>query len=54
MDKNQILKQLPIWMKNHPCSEDTWWHVTNAIGDIVGWPDWYSEFIKVLEVERMK
>jgi hypothetical protein len=40
-----ISETLPVWLQNHPCNRETFWHVQNAIGDIVGWPEWYTKLV---------
>lgn len=32
------------WVENHPCDRETFWHVQNAIGDLLGWPKWFIEW----------
>ena len=49
LTEDQLKNRLKEWKENHPCSEDAWWHVQNAIGDLVGWEDWYAKFIKSLD-----
>ena len=46
MTQQHIIKTLTLWRKNHPDCKEEWWYVQNAIGTLLGFPDWWVEFNK--------
>jgi len=46
LTKKEVIKRFEIWDFNHPCTKDEYWHAQNAVGDILGWPNWWVKWIK--------
>ncbi len=47
MTQTYIKTTLKKWLKNHPdCDWSTFWFVQNAVGTLIKWPKWYSEWVK--------
>jgi hypothetical protein len=59
MTQEHIKKGLKKWVNNH---KDCWqtddfgvakfWYVSNCLGDLLGNPDWFYEFVKELEENK--
>src|SRR3989304_3319940 len=47
--RKRVEEELPKWMSTHPCTDEEFWHVQNAIGNIVRWKKWYSNFISKIK-----
>lgn len=47
----KMKRRFEEWVENHPdvWYEERFWYVQNAIGDLLGWPEWWSEFVSELE-----
>lgn len=44
--QKQIMERFIRWSNNHPTTYDEMWYVQSAIGDILGWPDWWGKIVK--------
>jgi hypothetical protein len=42
-------------MINHPdCNKESFFFVQNAIGTLLGWPEWYVLFVHELKIKLVK
>jgi hypothetical protein len=59
LTKKQIKDRFSKWVMNHylttrdnkvivDCTDDRFHYAQNCLGDILGWPKWYAEFISEL------
>ena len=61
ISKTRVKAIMREWVKNHPdvftknytmMDGDTYtqpfWWVQNCVGDLIGWPKWYADFINEL------
>ena len=42
---DQVKKRVIGWRKTHFPNSEEWWYAQNLLGDVLGWPQWYSDFI---------
>ncbi len=43
--KEEVKERFTKWHANHPCNESEFWHAQNAVGDILGHPEWWGKIV---------
>ena len=54
LTKVQIKARFKAWCENHVGNYegDAFWNAQNAVGDILGWPEFWAKFVKELQEEQ--
>ena len=56
MKNKEIKNKFTEWVKNHPdvWEDNRFWFAQNAVGTLLGFPDWGSEFVSELLQDKQE